>query len=187
MAPMHEHWPGEFVFCPICGTKLELRQLGPNKERPSCPECSFIHWRNPGVGAAVLVLDPERRVLLIKRGPQASRAGYWAVPAGFVDYGEDVRVAAARELLEETGLVADIGDVVHVASNFDDPHKLTVGVWFAGVVTGGELVAGDDAVDARFFPLNSLPALAFPTDEGLFERLRTGELDPPTGYSFEDS
>jgi len=132
----------------------------------------------------VLILDGDRQVLLIKRGPTAFRAGYWAVPAGFVDYGEDIRIAAARELLEETGLVATIGDVVHVASNFDDPHKLTVGVWFAGVVTGGELAAGDDAVDVAFFALDSLPELAFPTDEGLFERLRTGELSPPTGYDF---
>lgn len=164
----------------MCGAEL-THPAG--KPRPGCPECSFIHWRNPGVGAAVLVLDEQRRVLLIKRGPETFRAGLWAVPAGFVDYGEDVRVAAARELEEETGLSAEIGDVVHVASNFDDPKKLTVGIWFSGRVVGGLLSAGDDAVDAAFFALNELPDLAFPTDSGLFERLRTGELDPPVGYT----
>jgi ADP-ribose pyrophosphatase YjhB (NUDIX family) len=102
----------------------------------------------------------------------------WSVPAGFVTYGEDVREAAARELHEETGLLAEIGDVVHVASNFHDPHKLTVGVWFAGRVIGGTLRAGDDADDARFYHLEDLPPLAFETDEGLFERLR---LDPLSG------
>lgn len=130
----------------------------------------------------MLILDQERNVLLIKRGPGAFRSGRWAVPAGFVDYGEDVRVAAARELEEETGLVAEILDVVHVASNFDDPHKLTIGVWFSGRVVAGALRAGDDATDVGFFALDALPELAFPTDVGLFERLRSGELDPPSGY-----
>ncbi len=83
-----------------------------------------------------------------------------------------MREAAKRELQEETGLIAEIGEVIHVASNFHDPAKLTVGVWFAGTVVGGELEAGDDADDARFFALDDLPPLAFETDVELFERLR---------------
>ena len=93
------------------------------------------------------------------------------MPAGFVEYGEDIRDAAARELLEETGLVAQIGAVVFVASNFHDPGKLTVGVWFDATVTGGRLQAGDDAAEARFFSLDDLPPLAFRTDRELFEQL----------------
>jgi 8-oxo-dGTP diphosphatase len=141
-----------------------------------CPECGFVHWRNPGVGAAVIIMDEDGRILLVRRGPEASRSGLWSVPAGFVTYGEDVREAAARELEEETGLTAEIGAVVHVASNFHDPEKLTVGVWFAGTVTGGTLQAGDDADDAAFFDLDDLPPLAFETDVGLFERLRREPL-----------
>jgi 8-oxo-dGTP diphosphatase len=141
-----------------------------------CPECGFVHWRNPGVGAAVIIMDEDGRILLVRRGPEATRSGLWSVPAGFVTYGEDVREAAARELEEETGLTAEIGAVVHVASNFHDPEKLTVGVWFAGTVTGGTLQAGDDADDAAFFDLDDLPPLAFETDVGLFERLRREPL-----------
>ena len=120
----------------------------------------------------MVVFDEDGRVLMVRRGPGSTRSGYWSIPAGFVDYGEEIRAAAARELVEETGLVADVGDVMHVASNFHDPNKLTVGVWFAGTVTGGELVAGDDADAAGWFALDDLPPLAFETDGALFQRLR---------------
>jgi ADP-ribose pyrophosphatase YjhB (NUDIX family) len=136
-----------------------------------CPACRFVHWRNPGVGAAVLILNAAGSVLLVRRAPGATKPGFWSIPAGFVDYGEEIRAAAARELLEETGLVAEVGDVVHVASNFHDPNKLTVGVWFAGEVVGGTLAAGDDADDVGYFALDALPELAFDTDVTLLRRL----------------
>jgi 8-oxo-dGTP diphosphatase len=161
---MHPHeWPGEFTYCPHCGTVLEDREVF-GKIRMVCPACDYIHFRNPGVGAAVVIRDDDDRLLLVKRGPEVTRPGYWAIPAGYVDYGEEIRAAAARELREETGLIADIGDVVWVASNFHDPSKLTVGVWFEGAVTGGALAAGDDATAAGFFALDELPPLAFDTD-----------------------
>lgn len=170
MPHSHDEWPGEFTYCPHCATELETIEVG-GRPRRHCPNCDFTHYRNPGVGAAVIVRDEEGRLLLIRRGPEATRTGYWAIPAGFVDYGEDVRAAAARELEEETGLVADIGETVFVASNFHDPDKLTVGIWFEGRVVGGELRAGDDADEVGFFPLDDLPPLAFETDEALIGRM----------------
>ena len=156
-------WPGEYRYCPMCTARLDWVRIG-DAHRMRCADCGFINWRNPGVGAAVVVFDGEGRILMVRRGPGMSREGHWSIPAGFVQYGEEIREAAARELWEETGFAADIGDVVWVASNFHDPAKLTVGVWFAGSVTGGELRAGDDADDARFFALDDLPSLAFDTD-----------------------
>jgi ADP-ribose pyrophosphatase YjhB (NUDIX family) len=142
------------------------------RDRRACPRCEFVHWRNPAVGAAVLIRDERGRVLLVRRAPGATRSGLWSVPAGFVDYGEEVRAAAKRELEEETGLVAEVGDVVWVASNFHDPAKLTVGIWFSGTVIGGTLRPGDDADDAGFFGLDDLPDLAFETDAELLASLR---------------
>ncbi len=185
---MHDHgptgggaWPGEYSYCPHCAAQLERADVG-RRTRPRCPACGFIHWRNPGVGAAVVVRDAAGGVLLVKRGPEATRSGLWSVPAGFVDYGEDVRAAAARELLEETGLEARIGEVLHVASNFHDPAKLTVGVWFAGEVVGGELRPGDDAVDAGFFPPADPPPLAFETDREFLAWLAGPGATAPGGY-----
>jgi ADP-ribose pyrophosphatase YjhB (NUDIX family) len=124
------------------------------------------------VGAAVVVFNDDGKLLMVRRGRGASRPGLWSIPAGFVDYGEEIRAAAARELLEETGLIAEVGDVVFVASNFHDPAKLTVGIWFAGVVTGGTLEAGDDADAVGWFDLDDLPPLAFDTDKAFIEGLR---------------
>lgn len=142
--------------------------------RQGCGACGYVHFRNPGVGAAVVVIDGEGRILLVRRAPGATQPGRWSIPAGFVDYGEDVRAAAARELEEETGLVAEVGEVVHVASNFHDPAKLTVGIWFAGRVIGGTAAAGDDADRIGWFALDDLPPLAFETDADLLRTMREG-------------
>lgn len=109
---------------------------------------------------------------MVRRGPNATRSGLWSIPAGFVDCGEEIRAAAARELLEETGLEAEVGDVVFSASSFHDPAKLTVGIWFSGKVTGGTLEAGDDADEVGWYDLDDLPLLAFDTDAAFIEGLR---------------
>ena len=182
VAPEHPHeWPGEYTYCPLCATELETVEIYAHLRR-RCPACGFIHWRNPGVGAAVVVFNDDGKVLMVRRGPGVTRSGYWSIPAGFVDYGEEIRAAAARELLEETGLVAEVGDVMFVASNFHDPSKLTVGIWFAGTVTGGVLVAGDDADAVGWFALDDLPPLAFETDEALFEGMRPSSTTPAAAH-----
>jgi 8-oxo-dGTP diphosphatase len=167
----HDHLPGEFTYCPHCRGELEAVRIGPSM-RMRCASCGYVHFRNPALGAALVVRDDEGRLLMVKRGPEVTQPGLWSMPAGFVDYGEDIREAAARELEEETGLVAEIGDPVFVATNFHDPEKISVCVWFAARVTGGVLQPGDDAVDARFFAVDELPDLAFDTDRELIERLR---------------
>ena len=95
------------------------------------------------------------------RGPYTGR---WCIPCGYVEWNEDIRSAACREMREETGLAIALGEVVAVYSNFHDLAKQTVGVWFRGRITGGALRAGDDLAQVEYFPFDALPALAFPTD-----------------------
>ena len=141
--------------------------------RPTCRACGFTFFANPGVGAATVVRDGAGRVLLVQRGPRQFGAGKWCFPCGFVEWGEDVRAAAARETREEAGLDVTIGEPVHVASNFHEPEKPTIGIWFAAVPRdpAQEAVAGDDAVAVGWFDPATPPPLAFPTDADLLARL----------------
>ena len=112
--------------------------------------------------------DDRGRLLLVRRGVPPAK-GLWSLPAGFVDADEDPRAAAAREALEETGLVVRVGDVVDVWAG--GGGRASFFLAFSAEVVGGVLQAGDDAVDAGWFALDDLPELAFASTRAVAERL----------------
>lgn len=118
--------------------------------------------RNKGPGLAVdaIILDGEA-VVLVKR-KNRPYAGMWALPGGFVEYGETVEDAVKREVLEETGLLVEIEKLVGVYSDPNrDPRGHTVSVVFLCRKAGGRMKADSDAADVGVFPLAKLPPLAF--------------------------
>ena len=119
--------------------------------------------QEPTRGRVVIdgVLVEDGSVLLVRRR-NPPFAGAYALPGGFVDYGETVEAAAAREVQEETGLAVAVDRLVGVYSDpARDPRGHTVSVTFLVRRRGGTLLGADDADEARFFPLDALPALAF--------------------------
>ena len=113
----------------------------------------------PILAVGVVLLDGDQ-VLLIRRG-RAPNAGKWSVPGGGVEAGEAMRTAAARELLEETGLSATLGPIVEVLERIvaDEQGRAKyhyVIVDFLGTEPRGQLLAGDDASEARFVRVDEL-------------------------------
>ena len=89
------------AFCRNCGARLATRAVE-GRDREVCPVCGAVAYRNPLPVAAVVLLDGERRALLVKR-KQEPQAGMWSLPGGFAELGETIDQAAVRELQEETG------------------------------------------------------------------------------------
>ncbi|MFJ2915048.1 NUDIX domain-containing protein [Streptomyces sp. NPDC087228] len=114
--------------------------------------------------ADVIASTPDGRVLLIERD-WPPYEGSWALPGGYVDPGETHRAAAARELVEETGVRVDPGDLRRVGvwdAPGRDPRGRYVTYAYAVTVPADTIAqAGDDARTARWWPLTDLPPLAF--------------------------
>jgi 8-oxo-dGTP diphosphatase len=110
----------------------------------------------PTVDVVILVAG-DRVVLVRRRNPPHG----WALPGGFVDHGEPLAAAAAREAREETGLTVELAEQFHAYSDpRRDPRRHTISTVFLGRAAG-EPRGGDDAAEARTFAWTALPDLVF--------------------------
>ncbi len=115
--------------------------------------------RQPRLTVDVIIELAGRRIVLVKR--KHPPLG-WALPGGFVDWGETLETAAVREAREETGLTVDLRRQLHTYSDPErDPRGHTVSTVFVGTAAGDPR-GGDDAAEAAAFARGELPAdLAF--------------------------
>jgi NADH pyrophosphatase NudC (nudix superfamily) len=109
----------DYKFCPRCSNELKIEVLF-GELRSVCPKCEWIHFIDPKVAAAVLVIQ-DGSVLLVRRSGEPFR-GLWTLPAGFVNSGEDPAEAAVRECLEETGLCVRVKSVYEIVSGREHPR-----------------------------------------------------------------
>jgi 8-oxo-dGTP diphosphatase len=116
-------------------------------------------------------------IILIRRKNPPFR-GCYALPGGFVEHGETVESAVVREFYEETGLRTKVKSLVGVYSEPDrDPRGHTVTVVFELDSIGGKLKGGDDAAEAKVFPIDALPELAFDHAKILFDYLNRNRFN----------
>lgn len=120
-----------------------------------CPHCrkKSVRYRNPFPTVDIIIRIRDKIVLIERRNPPLG----WALPGGFVDYGESLEEAALREAKEETGL--EIGNLDQFRAYSEpnrDPRQHNISMVFTAEASG-EPVAGDDADNVKLFPLDSLP------------------------------
>jgi 8-oxo-dGTP diphosphatase len=160
--------PGPFAFCPTCGSPNELQERD-GRSRPVCTACGNITFLDPKLAVAALIVR-DGQILLGKRGPGTRSPGKWSFPAGFVERGEQVEAAVAREVREETGLEIEPGNLFGLFSESGETVVLAV---YEAVVRNlaAVPVAADDLTALGWFPLDDLPELAFDRDYRIIERL----------------
>lgn len=128
--------------------------------------------QQPRIAVDCVVFDRKNRLLLIKRKSPPFE-GKYALPGGFVEYGETTEVAAARELLEETGLIAEDMQLIGVYSRPDrDPRGHVICIAYLASVNSTDTKAGDDASSTEFVEDWKSLRLAFDHNEVLSDALK---------------
>lgn len=121
----------------------------------------MMEWKNPVPTVDILILcenDQSEGIVLIQRKNEPLG---WALPGGFVDYGETLEEAARREAYEETGLTVTLVRQFHTYSDpARDPRSHTISTVFIAKAKGTP-VGADDALEARIFSPDSLPSCVF--------------------------
>jgi ADP-ribose pyrophosphatase YjhB (NUDIX family) len=146
------------TYCPDCGGELGTVEFE-DRDRDYCSSCDQVWWRQSVPTTSVTVRDDDS-VLLIQRSAGRD-AGRWDLPAGHPEYDEPAREAAARELREETGLVADPEDLTLVGTVLSEGPQAnyrSINYRIDRAAVDGEVTAGSDAADARFVRVEAVRA-----------------------------
>ncbi len=148
--------PGEDLeYCPHCGDPLIVRLL-PSEDRPRLVcDRGHILYVNPKVIVGVI---PEQRgrILLMRRAIEP-RYGAWTFPGGFMEIDETVEECAVREAQEEVGVEVRITDLVGVYSRPAPQAPGILSIVYRGRITGGEVKAGREALEACWFRPEEIP------------------------------
>jgi ADP-ribose pyrophosphatase YjhB (NUDIX family) len=155
-------------FCSQCGARVALRiPPGDNLPRYVCDACGTIHYQNPKLVVGC-VPEHDGRIVLCRRAIEP-RHGFWTVPAGFMENGETLQQAAARESLEEALIDVEIGTllcIVHVL------YAHQVHVFFRGLLRSPSYGAGVESLETKLVRPEDIPwsELAFPSTEFALRR-----------------
>ncbi len=175
-------------FCSDCGQPLERRiPPGDNLPRAVCTACGAIHYENPRIVVGC-VPEWQGRILLCRRAIMPRR-GYWTVPAGFMENGESLQTAAARETLEEAEARVEVGSLLSITHVL---HAAQVHVSFRGRLLDGRYGVGAESLECFLCDEADIPwtEIAFPSIEfalrcyfqdrsAALERLHFSDVDRP--------
>jgi 8-oxo-dGTP diphosphatase len=159
--PLLDDW----TTCPRCGS-----QLTHGDGLVECGACGFVHYAHSAVTASALPED-EGRVLLARRARDPFR-GAWDIVGGFVGEGEHPLDGLRREVLEETGLDFEVGELLGIWIG-DYDGRATLNLFWRGRLSSGEPRPADDIDEVHWFAASELP----PPGELAFGGLVAAVLD----------
>jgi ADP-ribose pyrophosphatase YjhB (NUDIX family) len=158
----------QYRFCPSCATPLTERDFE-GHAKLACPSCDFVYWNNPITVAVALIPSADgKSIALVLRGVEP-KAGFWCLPGGFGEPFEHPLHTARREAGEEAKV--DV-EVVRLLAVEKAPDRNQVLVFYLCKPTSQPLTPGSDAREAKYFPLDQLPEIAFITHRNVIERWR---------------
>jgi ADP-ribose pyrophosphatase YjhB (NUDIX family) len=157
-------------YCPHCGSELEMK-YAEGRDRKVCKECKSIYYINPLPAATSLVLNDKNQLLLGKRGIEPAK-GQWCLPGGFVEIDESMEAAALRELKEETGLTGKPLSFVGCTYQKSNFYGGVIIFGYSVEIIQGEMKAGDDMEDLKYYDLDNLPPVAFDAHIYLINQLK---------------
>ena len=148
-------------FCTLCGSEVTSSvPAGDNRLRYVCSSCNHVLYENPKVVVGC-VPEHDGSILLCKRAIEP-RAGFWTVPAGFMELGETVEQAACRETQEEACAEVELGSLLAIVNLL---RAGQVHVFFRARLPIPEFAAGEESLDVRLVPIDEIPwdNIAFPS------------------------
>ncbi len=150
-------------YCSECGSQVRVGiPEGDDHPRHICDACGVIHYHNPKLIAGCIPVWSDR-ILLCRRAIEPRR-GYWTLPAGFMELGENLPAAARREAREEANVEVEIDALYNL---FSLPHISQVYVFFRARMIEERFSPGHESLEARLFREEEIP-----WDELAFETVR---------------
>jgi ADP-ribose pyrophosphatase YjhB (NUDIX family) len=140
-------------FCSKCGQPVTMQiPAGDTLPRAVCASCGTVHYENPRVVVGC-VPDWHGQILLCRRAIEPRR-GYWTAPAGFLEIGESLHAAAARETAEEALAQVEIGSLLSVVNVL---HAAQVHVMFRARLRSADHGAGVESLETALFAEEQIP------------------------------
>ena len=155
-------------FCSVCGARVELRvPAGDERERAVCPSCGTVHYENPKIVVGSVV-SHEDRVLICRRAI-APRAGFWTIPAGYLELGETAEEGAKREAWEEARAKIELDELI---AAYSVPRIGQVQLLYRAHLLDPAIAPGPESMEVELVAWSAIPwgDLAFPTVHWILRR-----------------
>jgi ADP-ribose pyrophosphatase YjhB (NUDIX family) len=171
-------------FCSQCGARVALRiPPGDNLSRYVCEACGTIHYQNPKL---VLGCVPEHEGMIVMcRRAIEPRRGYWTLPAGFMENGETLQQAAAREAREEALVDVQISSLLAIVHAL---HAHQVHVFFRAQMRSPNYGVGAESLEVELVRPEDIPwsKIAFPSTDFALRRYLEDRAAGREGYHFTE-